>query len=67
MDDADLAQARMEAAEALRARRKPSEVPKVRYSHCTECGEPMPEARQAHGFDNCVDCAEAVERRMRRY
>ena len=66
MDDADLAQAQMEAEEALRARRKPPAVPKVRYSHCVECGEPMPEVRQAHGFDNCVDCAEAAERRMRR-
>lgn len=66
MDDADLAQARMEAEEALRARGKPLAVSKVRYSHCVECGEPMPEARQAHGFDNCVDCAQAAERLLRR-
>ena len=65
MDYADLTQARMEAEEALRARRKPLAVPKVRYSHCVECGEPMPEVRQVHGFGNCVDCAEAAERRMR--
>ena len=64
MDDADLTQARMEVEEALRARRKPLVPPKVRYSHCVECGEPMPEARQAHGFDNCIDCAEAAERRL---
>ena len=65
MDDADLTQARMEAEEVLRARGKPLAVPKVRYSHCTECGESIPEARQVHGFGNCVDCAEAAERRMR--
>ena len=66
MDDADRTQARMEAEEALRARGKPLAVPKVRYSHCVECGEPMPEARQAHGFDNCVDCAKLAERYLRR-
>ena len=66
MDDADRTQARMEAEEALRARGKPLAVPKVRYSHCVKCGEPMPEARQAHGFDNCVDCAKLAERYPRR-
>ena len=66
MDDADLTQARMEAEEALRARGKPPAPPKVRYSHCVECEEPIPEERQAHGFDNCIDCAEAAERRLRR-
>ena len=66
MDDADLTQARMEAEEVLRARGKPLAVPKVRYSHCVKCGEPMPEARQAHGFDNCVDCAKLAERYLRR-
>ena len=66
MDDADLTQARMEAEEALRARRKPLAVSKVRYSHCVECGEPIPEGRQAHGFATCIDCAEAAERRLRR-
>ena len=67
MDNADLAQAQMEAEEALRARMKPSAVPKVRYSHCVECGEPMPEARQAHGFNNCIDCAQVAERIASRY
>lgn len=66
MDDADITQARMEAEEALLARGKPLAVPKVRYSHCIECGESMPEVRQAHGFANCVDCAEAAERHLRR-
>jgi RNA polymerase-binding transcription factor DksA len=66
MDDADLTQARMEAEEALRARGKPSAVPKVRYSHCLDCGEPIPEARQAHGFSTCVDCAELAERKVQR-
>ena len=66
MDDADLTQARMEAEEALRERRKPLVVTKVRYSHCIECGEPMPEVRQAHGFTNCIECAEAAERHLRR-
>lgn len=66
MDDADITQARMEAEEALQARGKPLAVPKVRYSHCIECGESMPEVRQAHGFTNCVDCAEAAERHLRR-
>ena len=66
MDDADLTQARMEAEEALRARGKPPAPPKVHYSHCIECGEPIPEERQAHGFNNCIDCAEAAERRLRR-
>ena len=66
MDDADITQARMEAEEALLARGKPLAVPKVRYSHCVECGESMPEVRQAHGFANCVDCAEAAERHLRR-
>jgi RNA polymerase-binding transcription factor DksA len=66
MDDADLTQARMEAEEALRARGKPSAVPKVRYSHCLDCGEPIPEARQAHGFSTCVDCAELAERKAQR-
>ena len=49
-----------------KALRESLAVPKVRYSHCVECGEPMPEARQVHGFDNCVDCAEAAERYLRR-
>lgn len=66
MDDADLTQARMEAEEALRARRKTLAVPKVHYSHCIECGELMPEVRQAHGFANCIDCAEVAERYLRR-
>lgn len=66
MDDADLTQARMEAEEALRARGKPPAVPKVRYNHCVECGEPMPEVRQAHEFDNCINCAQAAERLLRR-
>lgn len=66
MDDADLTQARMEAEEALRARGKPLVVPKVRYSHCQDCGEPIHEARQAHGFSTCVDCAELAERNAQR-
>lgn len=66
MDDADLTQARMEAEEALQARGKPLAVPKVRYRHCWDCGEPLPEARQAHGFSTCVDCAELAERKAQR-
>jgi RNA polymerase-binding transcription factor DksA len=66
MDDADLTQARMEAEEALRARGKLLAVPKVHYSHCLDFGEPIPEARQAHGFSTCVDCAELAERKAQR-
>lgn len=66
MDDADFTQARMEAEEALRAREKSLAVPKVRRSHCLDCGEPIPEAKQAHGFSTCVDCAELAERKAQR-
>ena len=62
MDDADLAQAWQEAEDALRARYKQPPAPVTHYSHCLECGEPIPEARQAHGFATCIDCAEAAER-----
>ena len=67
MDDADLTQARQETEEALRARYKPSAVPVKHYSHCLDCGEPIPEARQAHGFATCIDCAEAAERNASRH
>lgn len=67
MDDADLTQARMEAEEALRARWKPLAVPKVRCSHCLDCGEPIPEARQALGLTMCIECAERAERIASRY
>ena len=67
MDDADLTQARMEAEEVLRARGRHLTTPKVRYSHCVECGEPIPEGRQVHGFATCIDCAEAAERNAARY
>lgn len=67
MDDADLTQARMEAEEVLRARGKPLVPPKVRYSHCVECGEAIPEGRQAYGFTTCIDCAEAAERNAARH
>ena len=66
MDDADLTQARQETEEAVRARYKQPAAPKVRHSHCT-CGEPIPEARQAHGFVTCIDCAEAAERNASRH
>ena len=67
MDDADLAQARQEAEEALRARYKQPAAPAMHYSHCLDCGEPIPEARQAHGFSNCIDCAELAERTASRH
>ena len=66
MDDADLTQARLEAEEALRARYKQPAAPVVRHSHCA-CGEPIPEARQAHGFATCIDCAETAERNAAKY
>ena len=31
-------------------------------THCIDCGEPIPHARQAHGFDQCVSCVEEHER-----
>lgn len=62
MDDADLTQARMEAEEALRARYSKPTAPVMRYAHCLDCGEPIPEARQAYGFSTCVDCATIAER-----
>ena len=65
MDDADLTQARMEAEEAIRARYKPS-ASVARRSRC-ECGEPIPEVRQAYGFATCIDCAEAAERNAARH
>ena len=67
MDAADITQARMEAEEVLRARGNSLTTPKVRYSHCVECGEPIPEGRQVHGFATCIDCAEAAERNAARY
>lgn len=65
MDDADITQARQEVEDALRARyaTKPQAV--IRRSHC-DCGEAIPEVRQAYGFTNCIDCAEATERSSRR-
>lgn len=32
---------------------------------CCECGEDLPEARQLHGYEVCVDCAETIEHRDR--
>ena len=68
MDAADITQARMEAEEALRERNRLNQPPSIIHLHCLDCGEPIPPARQAHGFSTCVDCAEASERaaRMRR-
>lgn len=66
MDDADITQARQEAEDALRALYKQPPAPVTHYSHCLDCGELIPEARQAHGFSTCVDCAELAERNAQR-
>ena len=43
-------------------RSKPSEI------ECLECGEPIPEARRAHGgIEHCIECAELLERRNHMY
>ncbi len=65
MDHADITQARQEAEDALRARYAAKPQAAVRQSHCN-CGEPIPEVRQAYGFTNCIDCAEVAERGSRR-
>lgn len=68
MDDADITQARMEAEEALRELNRLNQPQSIIHLHCLDCGEPIPPARQVHGFSTCVDCAEASEwaARMRR-
>ena len=34
-------------------------------AECRTCGDDMPAPRRAHGFGQCVACAEAGERNMR--
>lgn len=66
-DEADLANdlMGMELRHALdRIRQnssKPAQIEKVKY--CLECGDDIPEARQAMGYKYCVSCAEKSERR----
>lgn len=36
-------------------------------AECDECGEPMPEARRAHGFVVCVPCKQIEESVRSRY
>lgn len=58
-------QARMiEIAEANRE--KPPE-PGVRAVWCVECDGVIPAGRRALGYETCVDCAEARERRGKLY
>ena len=64
MDDADLTQARLEAEEALRARYSKPTAPAMRYAHCLDCGEPIPEARRqaVPGVQTCIECQTLIER-----
>lgn len=49
-----------EAEEGIAAAHRACTGPSL--SHCQECGEPIPEARQAiGGIRTCIDCANARE------
>lgn len=43
-------------AESLARRANIARNSGVIYADCQECGEPIPERRQAPGVDLCVDC-----------
>ena len=56
--DIDREQERLLAAALIRA----SRVHDDPITHCIDCGDQIPEVRQKHGLELCVDCAEQRER-----
>lgn len=52
-------------AHALSAHRLPEDQAHLTYSHCLDCGEPIPEARQkaVAGCTLCVLCQAYTEKR----
>jgi len=70
MDDVDRAQEREERQreEALAKMQERALAAGVSYSHCEDCGDPIPELRRqsAVGCTRCVFCQESFEKRGKR-
>lgn len=69
MDDADKTQEYAEAEEAFRrkqAEAKTSHPPKF-TDNCLECECELPSARRDAGYQFCVECATANEKRAKLY
>jgi phage/conjugal plasmid C-4 type zinc finger TraR family protein len=70
MDDVDRAQEREEhqREEALAKMHKRAQEAGVSYSHCEDCGDPIPELRRqiVKGCTRCVLCEELTERQGKR-
>lgn len=64
MDDADLV-VRLEELQEQQRQRKKQRPAATSRSHCAECGEPIPERRQAAipGVQLCVSCQAWSEKR----
>lgn len=62
-DIADVAQAHMEAEQAMRDKRRAAAVELVSAAECEECGDDIPRARQeaVKGCRHCVECQRMLE------
>lgn len=68
MDEADIAQQRIEHEERLRQKEWASRRASV-SEDCEECGDRIPAARQqaTGGTNLCIDCAEVAQAKQQRY
>lgn len=69
-DEADAASAlelrfHQEALRGALARGGEGIAPRFDGVHCIDCDAEIPAGRRALGKDRCIDCQEAVERRVR--
>ena len=67
MDDADKTQEYAEAAEALQRRAAEAKAshPTKLHTHCLDCECELPSVRREAGYQFCVDCATALEKRAK--
>jgi RNA polymerase-binding transcription factor DksA len=67
MDEVDRTQERLDAEELLRQRQRAAAAAKSTptVENCLECEAPIEPIRKAFGFQFCIECATALERRAK--